>query len=117
MEKFHLKGVFTVLDYNAAHKTLLLRNNGYYELNGPNTDLVFASVFYLELPTRLYDVTIYEADGETLQEVEQKCADKINPNLGEKVFVLESAGRKFFIGCGQLQVKENHLDHLDSSIR
>jgi hypothetical protein len=116
MEKKQFKGEFNVLDYNISHKVLLLRR---HDLSLPmeNLDLIFESVFYMEIITRLNDIIIYQADIKTTDELQKRFSRIFYPQFGQVFYILESEGGKFIIGCGRYLVKENSLDYLESSIR
>ena len=116
MEKKYLIGDYNLLDYNISHKVLLFRNKIDSESN-QNVDLIFEAVFYLEVPTRLRNIVLFQADENTINVLLNKFNEKFYPEFGQTVFVIESENKQYFIGCNRYLIQENALDHLTSSIR
>ena len=104
-----------MLDYSISHKILLLRNNDSYESQGPNTDLTFESVYFMDMPTSMEDIVLYEGDDEVFKQIEAKCVREIFRQY-ETVFVLESQGKKYYVGCWRYQIKQNNLNPLTSGL-
>lgn len=106
-----------MLDYNISHKVLLFRKNDSYQFSQPNVDLIFESVFYMELPTSLENICIYEASNTLVQEVELKFGQTIYQHLGYKVYVIECNQNAYYVGCSRYILKENRLPYTQSSIK
>lgn len=111
-----LYGRFVFLDYNISHKLLLLRNNDSHEYSEPNTDLIFESVFYIDLPTSLQDIRILEASDEEVERIEKKIGQTIHKEFGLKVYSIESSQSRFYVGCSRFIIKKNNLPFIESSI-
>lgn len=116
MEKVNLQGFFNLLDYNITHSRVLFRCSQTYESKGYNTDLIFESVFFMEIPSHFQDVRIYEADEPTFNYIQDKCISEIYKEQHDNIFVLESCGKKYYIGCWRFLINETSLLPLESSI-
>ncbi|MBK6828713.1 MAG: hypothetical protein IPG86_18515 [Chitinophagaceae bacterium] len=116
MEKKYFKGSFKFLDYSISHKVLLLRNNDHVE-STKNVDLVFESVFYLEIPTTVKDFYLYTANEEMSKIFIEKYGGDYYPQFNQAFYILESNNRKYCIGCGRVLIEENEFDDLKSSIK
>lgn len=116
MDENLLEGRFVFFDYNISHKLLLLRNNDSHEFSGPNIDLIFESVFYLEIPTSLQDILIYEASDDDVGRIEKRIGQKIDKEFGFKIYSIESNQGRFYIGCSRFIIEKNNLPFMKSSI-
>ncbi|NOT52445.1 MAG: hypothetical protein HOP10_14340 [Chitinophagaceae bacterium] len=91
---------------------MLYRNNK----GSGNIDLIFEGVFFIEVPTRIHDILLYEADKIQIEEVIKKYNDVFYPQFN-KIYVINSDNKNYFIGCVRYLVQENSLFPLVSSIR
>ncbi len=107
---------FNLLDYNTSHKVLLYRGQIEKEIK-QNIDLVFEGVFYIEAPTRLQGLILYEADEIFKKEILKKINGEIYPEFGQTFFVIESDNKRYIIGCNRFLIQENSLIYLESSIK
>jgi len=116
MEKKQFLGEFSLLDYNISHKVLLFRKSSNTEEN-QNIDLVFEGTFYLEVPTKLKNIIVYQADEETTNKVIKRYGGMFYPEYSQVIFVIESGTALYYIGCIRLLITENSLNLLTSSIK
>ena len=115
METFKLEGTFNALDYNISHKVLLFRN--FDDSEKGNIDLIFELVFYLQIPTRISDFILYEADEITKKTLQEEAFYGAPLQDPQTYFVIESGERKYYIGCWRFIIKKNRLLSLESSIK
>ena len=116
MERKRFIEEFNLLDYNISHKVLLYRGQIKKEIK-QNIDLIFEGVFYIEVPTRLHGLILYEADEILKEEILKKISEKFYPELGQTFFVIESDNKRYIIGCNRFLIQENSLIYLESSIK
>ena len=113
MEKIELKGHFRIADYSLTHKVLLLRNNTQIGETFHNVDILFGGTFYIEIATRLNDIVIEIGDEQDMEYIIPRSNGQAI--LG-KVFIIHSGGIKYYVGAGQMEILENSLDILETSI-
>lgn len=116
MHIMNFQGLFNIFDFNISHKVLLIRNTD-PRREKINIDIIFYSVFYLDIPTLLIDFSIRDAREDETAYVMNKYNDKFYPEMGDKILVISTNEKKYYIGCNKFVVTENSLINLKSSIR
>jgi hypothetical protein len=97
-----------VMDFSLTHRILLLRMTEIVGITHQNTDLLFESTFYVELPVNLYGATLSLGIDEDVAYVRSRCDEEISVWIEPReVFVLTAFDRKYYIGAGRLQVLHN----------
>ena len=113
MEKIELKGFFAMTDYSLTHHIVLIRSTVVVNGEPRNTDVLFSGTFYIELATMLEDLMVEQGNEDDLNYVKMRSNGQAV--LG-KVFVIHSVGVKYYIGARQMEILENSLDVLETSI-
>ena len=73
--------------------------------------------YYLELPTRLEDITIASGTASDCQYVRAKCSEEDAPHVAPtNVFVLQTQERKYYIGAYKFELLTNTYDPGETSI-
>jgi len=118
MEITTIKGKFRIIDFSISHKILLLRTSIISEINGEiivnNTDIFFAPTDYMELPTYFTDIKLYLGEELDWEYIQNKIPDLISPF--HKLFVIMTNDVKYYVLAGRVQVMENNLPPLETSI-
>jgi hypothetical protein len=107
-----LNGQFHVMDYSLSHKILLLRATD--DVGLLNQDVFFISTIYMEIPTIINNMEIYTGSKEDIKHVAIRCGER--SIKGYSVFVIISGNSKYYICAMRLEIKENNLDPLETSI-
>ena len=117
MMKKEFKGFFTVMDFSLTHKMLLIRKTDIVDEEPYNTDIAFIGVFYMDITTIYYDLTITQGTDEEAEKISHKCNKEFIGDIsGEDIFVLESEGRKYYIGAAKMDIMNNTYSPLETSI-
>ena len=94
LDEFSSDRIFRMTDYRIGLHHLLLRSR--IGIGGEqNVDLIFAGIEYLELPLLLHGIRISRSQDDRAISLEQRAA--VDTHYGERMFVLESGGRDFYI--------------------
>ena len=110
------EGFFKLIDYNVSHKLLLIRNTEIEKNEINNCDILFIGVYYLDIPENFESISINEANESDYNIIEEKCHFKVY-RAHQKLFRIESSGKKYYIGCTNYKVEKNNLNPLESSIK
>ena len=111
----NLVGYFILIEYHLSHKRILYRHTELTE-NGEtkfNQDIIFESVYYLEVPTKLENVKIYSGNQDDFSYVKSKCPFEIFFKY-DKVYILEAGSKKHYIGAKNIKVNKNKLEPFNS---
>jgi hypothetical protein len=108
----HFNRNFRLWDFRVSHDQLLLRSPKNTE-NPKNLDVAFVGVEYVELPTKLKDLTVGEAGDDDFRRADLGVGKAV-PR--DQVFVIESGGRRHVIVAAAMKVFENDLDRFESSL-
>ena len=108
----HFKRNFRLWDFRVSHDQLLLRSPKTAE-NPKNLDVAFVGVEYVELPTKLKELTVGEAGDNDFRRADQAVG---SPVPRGQVFVIESGGRRYVVVAAAVKVFENDLDIFESSL-
>ena len=107
---FKSERTFRVWDWCVSHSQLLLRSaRNQNDPDDSNLDLVFAGVFYMELPNIIRGVEI-------VQPLPGDDAGRVQAPDGGQYYVLVTEKRRFIVGAVSLQIMENKLAFLESSL-
>jgi hypothetical protein len=110
MQEF--KRSFRLWDFRVSHDQLLLRSPK--NASAPrNLDVAFVGVEYLELPTKLRELTLGAAEPDDHKKAEQVLGRLIPKDW---VFVISSDERRHLIVAAAVKVFENDLDIFESSL-
>jgi len=116
MQRFDRR--FRIWEYWVSHSQLLLRSPG--DLRCPadssrsrNVDVIFVSVSYIELPAIMWDLELTDPTMADLQKAEQVLGEPVQP---EHVFVIVANGRRYLVVAGGMQILENNLELMQSSL-
>lgn len=117
MKEMYFPNELHLLDYSLSHSILLLRTTEVLEGGHKNTDLLFGSTFYVELPIRLYQATLFQGTIKDFDYVRSRCNEETARFIElSEVFVITAFGRRYYIGARQVQVFANTYDPLETSI-
>ncbi|MEM9980862.1 MAG: hypothetical protein AAF734_00105 [Bacteroidota bacterium] len=96
---------------------LLIRKTEIVNEEPYNTDIAFIGVFYMDITTIYYDLTITQGTDEEAEKISHKCNKEFIGDIsGEDIFVLESEGRKYYIGAEQMDIYNNTYDPFETSL-
>lgn len=110
-------GNYSILDYNVSHRVLLLRGR-LPDSKSIHSDIIFEGVFYIEMPTQLEGFVLYMADDMiTSQVISTRYNYPFYPQFNQAIYVLESEGKKYFVGCVRVLIKESNMNYMESSIK
>jgi hypothetical protein len=77
-----------------------------------NVDLTFSGVFYLEIADTLRGIKVVPPTHEEQEQLDRKAS---RGNHGQ-FYVIESASRRYVVGAADLDVSENTLPFMQSSL-
>jgi hypothetical protein len=105
---------FGLREYSESHHQLLVRSKPIHEYKA-NIDLLFRGVVYLDLHTSLPGVEISLATSDIIEALKKP---KVLRNLRarDKVFVLSSSGRVYYIVAASLVITENTLSEFETGL-
>lgn len=110
-------GLFDLIDFSLTHRVLLLRTTEIVDMKPENTDLLFSSTFYIELPTYFENLEILETTQEDCTYVQSRCISENIPLVDlDEVYVLYVNKTKYYIGARRLQVINNKYESGETSI-
>lgn len=110
-------GLFDLIDFSLTHRVLLLRTTEVVDMKPENTDLLFSSTFYVELPTYFENLEILETTQEDCTYVQGRCINENIPRVDlDEVYVLYVNQNKYYIGARRLQVVKNNYESGETSI-
>jgi hypothetical protein len=111
LDEFSSDRVFSLTDYLIGHQHLLSRSRA--GVGGEqNVDLIFAAVQYVELPTLLNGILVFKPRDAQSVSLEQRAG--VDTRGGDRIFVIESQGRRFCIVASAHWIHVNTLN--DSSL-
>ncbi|WP_086597139.1 hypothetical protein [Hymenobacter crusticola] len=117
MKKIGFTGHFNVIDFSFSHKILLIRNTEIVNEGPFNTDLLFQSTYYLEIPTRFNGITIERGTLQDCDYLKSKCTSDSIINIDPaRIYILHSEEKKYYIGAWKLQIITNTYDAGETSI-
>jgi hypothetical protein len=118
MENLTLPGVFELLDYSLSHSILLYRKMEWIDDAHFNTDIFFSSTYYIEAPTKLYNLTIKQGSKKDCDYISDKIGKShyVIPISPESVYVIISRRKKYYIGAILLTVTKNNYKEGETSI-
>lgn len=105
---------FSLWNYVISHDRMLIRspkNQNYTH----NIDILFLGVYYLNLPTMMKGLTIYQADTEHISAIETL----LNINLLKSslsLFIVESNNHTYQIVAAKMHIEKNELGFFESSL-
>jgi hypothetical protein len=103
---------FKMWDFYITHSQLLLRSHRTVS-HPKNIDIIFGDVDYVELPTTLFGLDMVAAGPEDHRKAE-KVMD--GPVAGDRVFAIETQGRRYLVIAGGMVIQENELMMRESSL-
>ena len=96
--------------YTASHSQFRLRSPKHKE-EQENVDIVFLSVFYIDLPTTLRGVVVDIASNADIAMLTEKTG--IAPDGYRNCFSLESGGKRYFVGAFSVRTSINTREYSD----
>ena len=113
LPRFSSDRVFRIWDWSVSHCRLLIRSpRSEHNEQEQNIDLAFYGVFYMELRESMNGLTIASPNAED----EAYLRTKTTPDAHSQYYVIESSGMKCFVGAVQLEITENDLPIMQSSL-
>jgi hypothetical protein len=103
---------FKMWDFYITHSQLLLRSHRTVT-HPKNIDLIFGDVDYVELPTTLFGLELVEPGPDDLRKAEQVMG---GPVAAERVFAIETQGRRYLVVASGMVIQENELMMRESSL-
>lgn len=100
---------FQFWKYRVSHGELLIRSPKSYE-NDTNIDFMFFSVEYVELPRFFEKVTLVEPTDEDFEYIKSRMT---RPMRNNKIFVLMTENKKYYVVGIHLKVSENNLEFFE----
>ncbi len=100
---------FRFYDFNVSHNVLLIRGDR-VEKDNSNIDLVFEGTDWINCPTMFEGIKIYKLEP---SEIEEKKIENIN---NDKLFMIITNRKEYFIKTGILRIFRNTLGFGESSI-
>src|SRR5690242_17298581 len=95
---------FRIWDYPLSQQYLLLRSERIGQLQ--NIDLLFAEVFYLEVPFGFTGLEITAPTVADLDHLATRCPEQ-PPEA--RYYVLISQGQRYYVGAAELTIEANDL--------
>lgn len=111
----NLKGMYNVLDFRLSHKLLLIRKSDIVKGKAINNDILFQTVFYIEMPTRFEDMTLILGTSEDEKYLKDKLGSALSLNF-QKVYVIQNDVTKYYVVASDVQLTENELPPLESGL-
>jgi hypothetical protein len=105
--------VFRVWDWSVSHCRLLIRSpRSGQDAKERNIDIAFHGVFYMELRESLDGLSIASPS----TDADAYLRAKTSPGALGRYFVIESSGSRCYVGAVQLEISENDLPIMQSSL-
>lgn len=98
---------FVLADFVTSHGQLLLRAQKINDSRGVNTDIVFSSADYIQVPSWLDGISIIQNTSGKRFGYEQ--VDKLLDGSIHKAFEIQSGGTSFYVVAASFEVFENEL--------
>lgn len=108
-------GHFNILDYRLSLGLLLLRATNVVDEEPVNTDILFYDVSFIEIPHQFDNIRIEEGNEDDFTYVRDKCWFTLYREFST-VFVLHTAGKRYYVAAANYQVNINNMIPLSSSI-
>ena len=103
---------FKLWDYYITRSQLLMRSHKTVA-HPTNIDIIFGDVEYVELPTNLRGLAIVAPQPAEVWRAEQVMN---GPVPGERIFVIETKGRRYMVVASVMTISENELMLHESSL-
>jgi hypothetical protein len=111
MNSYISSEIFTLFDYQVGHQGLMLRANSKSDRSFSNLDLIFDGVTFVSIPTVILGVDIIVD-----RSSEYSSLLGTSANMEEKVYLIHSQGKKYFIVANSFIAIENNLSWEVSSL-
>jgi hypothetical protein len=113
MDPFESSRTFRLWDWSIGHCRLLIRSaRNEARPDDVNVDLTFSGVFYLEIADTLRGIRVVPPTAEEREQLDRKA----NRGNHGQFYLIESAGRRYVVGAVDLDVSENTLPFMQSSL-
>ena len=101
-----IKGEFYLEKYSNSFKELEFVHSPY--VTAVSTEkIIFQAVYFMEIPNYIVDPEIIEGNEEDRKLIEEKLKNTYQIMWGiEKLFIIKTLGRKFYIGSGNCKIRE-----------
>ncbi|WP_342562776.1 hypothetical protein NST84_24855 [Paenibacillus sp. FSL R7-0345] len=106
MRSFDDSRVFKLWYYHISHGELLIRSIKSAD-HAKNIDIIFIDVTYIDLPRSLINLRIEEAEEGDVLYIRGKTGKDVER---EKITVLSSDDKRYFVVAFRVKVDENELD-------
>ena len=97
--------LFRTLVWTVSHKSLLIRAAKAEQ--GQNIDLMFAGVFYMQLPDYFHGLQTDTATAEEVAYLQSQCQNEDAERIS--FYVLCSQGKRYFVGASKFWIERNTL--------
>lgn len=112
-----IEGHFNIIDYSLTHNILLLKTTQVVNSKPINTDLLFSSTYYLEIPAYFTDIEIIESTDADRDYVLSRCRSDFVSTLDKKdVFVFRTNQQTYYVGARRLEIYTNSDSPGETSI-
>lgn len=103
------KRKFKLWFYQVSHSEAIIRSpkNDLGKMYDTNIDIYVGDIDYIEIPTIMTELHINNAEKEDVTYLSEKLGKDIS---SEKIIVLISEGRKYYIVASIIKMLENDLD-------
>jgi len=113
MARSALERRFRVWDYNVSHKQMLIRSP--HGADDPmNFDILFFGVEYVDLASTMKGVSFDQPTDRDYEAVAQRMGKSVQ--IPKKLFVIVSSGIRYYVVAAYMNVQENQLDFMESSL-
>jgi hypothetical protein len=102
--------IFQTWEFRVSHGQLLIRSPKTSDWP-TNIDLIFAGVEYMDLPRFLRGVEVDEPN-EADAAIMRERLDR--QGTSDRIFVIKSNNRRYYVVAAALQISENEVDIFDS---
>lgn len=106
LRSFDDSRVFKLWYYHISHGELLIRSIKNAD-HARNIDIIFIDVTYIDLPRNLNNLRIEEAVEEDVLYIKEKTGKDVER---EKIIILSSNDKRYFVVAFRVKVDENDLD-------
>lgn len=110
-------GYFQVIDYSLSHSRLLVRVDEIANGVNQNTDIIFDSTFYVEMPMSFRDIEIRQGTEEECNYVLSRCNPEFIDSVSSgELFAVTTSNKTYFVGAQRMSVQINNLSPLETSL-
>ena len=99
-----------MLSFSKSHNMILFRKTvGITQSTWENLDIIFHRVYFVDIPLKITDVSIFEATNAEIDQINKRCYFPVSKDF-RTVFKLKGADDKtHFVGASHYSLNKNTL--------